>query len=392
MNMQIRLIFIFTLAAFCIGLSEFIIIGIVGNLIEQLNLTLSQVGLFISIYALGISLGAPILTVLTRNTKAKILFIILLLLFSIFNILLVSTKIFYLLLLFRACSGIIHGIFFSVASAEIPSLISQEKASLAIALMFSGLTIAMVIGVPASMYVVQLTDWHSPFIIIALISFIASLLIIKYLPTDFGYKTSLNRKFKVREILNFKMIGLYIITFFGFGGGFYFYSYIEPWLTQVNKMTIYQASISFIIIGIGSLLGNILGGLLPQKFKINLIFYSILILQISSLIIMNFKINFYITQLALFLWSVSTFSIAPIVQTLAISNFTSIYPRISASFNVAAFNLGISFSSYISTLNIDSFGLEQLPIGAIFLIILSLPIVYIIFNLSNKNISLISSK
>uniref|UniRef100_UPI00148EF532 MFS transporter n=1 Tax=Acinetobacter oleivorans TaxID=1148157 RepID=UPI00148EF532 len=166
----------------------------------------------------------------------------------------------------------------------------------------------------------------------------------------------------------------------------------EPWLTQVNKMTIYQTSISFTIIGIGSLLGNILGGILPQKFKINLIFYSILILQIISLITMNFKINFYVTQLALFLWSVSAFSIAPIVQTLAISSFTSIYPRVSASFNVAAFNLGISFSSYISTLNINSLGLEQLPIGSIFLIILSLPIVYIIFNLSNKNISLISSK
>ena len=332
MGKNFKTIFIFSLAAFAIGLSEFVVIGIIGNLLNEFNITLSQAGLIISVYALGISLGAPTLTYLTRKLNSKPLCVTLLFSFTLLNLLTISTHIFALLLFFRACSGVIHGTFFSIASAEVPKLVGEEKAPMAIALMFSGLTVAMVIGVPISMYMVNILSWYFPFIVISILSMISALLMMKYLPQNFGISiTKLSFK-ELPKTFDLKILGLYAITFFGFGGGFYFYSYIEPWLSQNAHMSIYQIGLTFGIIGFGSLFGNILGGILPQKIKIKNILYLLLIIQIISLILLSIVSNFIVIQFVLLFWSISTFSLAPIVQTIAVTYSSNLLPRISASF------------------------------------------------------------
>lgn len=390
MDNPFKIISIFSLAAFAIGLSEFIVIGIIGFLLTEFNITLSQAGLLISLYALGISLGAPTVTYLTRQLNSKTLCIALLLFFAFLNLSSIFTQSFTLLLILRACSGVIHGTFFSIASAEVPSLVGTKKAAMAIALMFSGLTIAMVIGVPLCMYLVSLTSWIFPFVVISILSVLCSLLMLSYLPKNFGITTqastsSSSNKVKTSDV---KILGLYAITFFGFGGGFYFYSYIEPWLSKIVHISLYQIGFTLGIIGFGSLLGNILGGLLPQKLQIRNALSLLIIVQVICLALLSWTTHLISIQFILLFWSISTFSLAPMVQALAVTYSSNLSARISASFNVAAFNLGISFSSYISTLSIQHYGLEKLPLGGTFLVLCALPLVLLVFKYPEKNIQL----
>ena len=119
-------IFTFSLAAFAIGLSEFIVIGVLGNIMSAFDVTLSEAGLLVSIYALGISIGAPIVTYLTHHINAKSLCIGLLALFSALGLATSLTTNFVVLLLLRAFSGIVHGTFFSVASASVSELVPKK--------------------------------------------------------------------------------------------------------------------------------------------------------------------------------------------------------------------------------------------------------------------------
>lgn len=379
MEKQFKMVSIFSLATFAIGLSEFVIIGIIGHLLTEFNITLSQAGLLISTYALGISLGAPTVTYLTRKLNSKPLCITLLFFFSLLNLFSIFTQSFTLLLILRTFSGVIHGTFFSVASADISHIVGAKKASMAIALMFSGLTIAMVIGVPLSMYMVSLTSWIFPFVVVSVLSLFCALLMLNYLPKNFGILVKTYSPVNKSRIFDYKIIGLYTITFFGFGGGFYFYSYIEPWLSKIAHMSLYQIGITFGVIGFGSLLGNILGGILPQKLKIRNALSLLIIVQAICLILLLGVPSFIFIQSILLFWSIATFSLAPMVQTLAVTYSSNLPHRVSSSFNVAAFNLGISFSSYISTLNIQHYGLEKLPLGSIFLTLCTLPLVLLIF-------------
>lgn len=393
MEKWFKTISIFSLAAFAIGLSEFIVIGIIGNLINALNITLSQAGLIISVYALGISLGAPTLTYLTRNFNSKMLCVVLLLVFSVLSLLTISTQVFALLLIFRACSGIVHGTFFSIASAEVPNFVDKEKVPMAIALMFSGLTIAMVIGVPLCMYIVSISDWFFPFLLISILSFICALLMLKYFPKCLSVLSPIAPLEKAHQKVDLHILGLYAITFFGFGGGFYFYSYIEPWLSQMVQMPIYQIRLTFVCIGFGSLAGNILGGILQQKIKLKNALSLLILIQVICLILLPVAIpHFMLIQLVLVVWSISIFSLAPMVQTLAVTYSSNLPPRISASLNVAAFNFGISFFSYLSTLNIQYYGLEKLPIGGAFFVVCTLPVILFLFKITKKDNNSIAVK
>ena len=157
-----------TISAFAIGTTEFVIVGLVPTIAEQLAISLPSAGLLVSIYALGVAVGAPVLTALTGRFPRKQLLVALMVLFTAGNILAWQAPDYTTLVIARLLTGLAHGVFFSIGSTIATSLVPKEKAASAIAIMFGGLTVALVTGVPLGTFIGQHFDWRETFLAVSL--------------------------------------------------------------------------------------------------------------------------------------------------------------------------------------------------------------------------------
>lgn len=368
---------ILALTTFAAGLSEFIVIGLLVQIAETFNVTLSQSGLLVVVYALGISIGAPLLTLLTLKFNARSLSVILIFGFAILSLLTTVVKGFVILLLIRLASGLFHGAYFSITIASLPTLFNVKQTTMAIAIMFSGLTVAMVLGVPIGITLASTLGWQTPFVLIGIVSGVSAIALWKVLPKSFG-NTDDERPTLVlfNSLKNKNIYHPYGITLFAFGGGFVFFTYAEPWLSTIAGLSGDAVALTFGLVGVGALVGNIMGGVLSQKFGRYPTLTAIILLQVISLIFLFIKTSFIPIFLFLFLWSVGAFAVAPIVQDLAISLSKDINTRFTSSLNITAFNIGLSMSSYLATWQVSMNNMAFLPLIAGVLIAISLPICF----------------
>ena len=174
-------LFALMLSAFAIGTTEFVIVGLIPTVAQDLSVSLPSAGLLVSLYALGVAVGAPILTALTGRVPRKNLLLGLMLLFTIGNLVAWQSPNYTSLIIARILTGLAHGVFFSIGSTIATSLVPREKAASAIALMFTGLTVALVTGVPLGMFIGQHFGWRMTFLAVAalgLLAFVGSLIFI----------------------------------------------------------------------------------------------------------------------------------------------------------------------------------------------------------------------
>ncbi|CAM6622480.1 MFS transporter [Enterobacter intestinihominis] len=159
-----------TISAFAIGTTEFVIVGLVPTIAEQLAISLPSAGLLVSIYALGVAVGAPVLTALTGRFARKKLLVALMVLFTAGNILAWQAPDYTTLVIARLLTGLAHGVFFSIGSTIATSLVPKEKAASAIAILFGGLTVALVTGVPLGTFIGQHFGWRETFLAVSLLA------------------------------------------------------------------------------------------------------------------------------------------------------------------------------------------------------------------------------
>ena len=168
-------LFALTLSAFAIGTTEFVIVGLIPTIANQLQVSLPSAGLLVSLYALGVAIGAPVLTALTGRVPRKTLLLALMLLFIGGNLLAWQAPGYGTLILARILTGLAHGVFFSVGSTIATGLVSRDKAASAIAIMFAGLTVALVTGVPLGTWIGQHFGWRETFLAVSLLGVVALL-------------------------------------------------------------------------------------------------------------------------------------------------------------------------------------------------------------------------
>jgi predicted MFS family arabinose efflux permease len=166
-------LFALTLSAFAIGTTEFVIVGLLPTIASQLQVTLPSAGLLVSLYALGVAIGAPLLTAMTGKFPRKWLLVGLMALFTLGNLLAWQAPDYGTLILARVLTGLAHGVFFSIGSTIATSLVPKEKAATAIAIMFTGLTVALVTGVPLGTWIGQLFGWRETFLVVSALGLIA---------------------------------------------------------------------------------------------------------------------------------------------------------------------------------------------------------------------------
>ena len=335
------------IGGFGIGMTEFVIMGILPNVAGDLGVSIPKAGHFIAAYALGVVVGAPILTGLAGKWPSHKILMLLMVWFTIFNTLSAFANSYETLLIARFLSGLPHGAFFGIGAVVAAKLAKPGKSAQAISMMFTGLTLANVIGVPLGTYFGQHFSWNVSFLMVGFVGVLAIISIIFWMP-DLPKSSSngLRKDLKVFKRLELWMVVL--LTTIGTGGFFAWYSYIAPLITNVAGHPESMVSYAMIIAGIGMVVGNLLGGKLAEIFSPIYAVLISLVLMVIVLISNTFLADDKIAILVLtFIISMVAFTLATPIQ-LAMIHTAKGSEMLGSSMNQSAFNMGNAFGAFFA--------------------------------------------
>ncbi|WP_080846988.1 MFS transporter [Cytobacillus gottheilii] len=348
------------ISAFAIGTTEFISVGLLPLIAEDLNISLPIAGLTVSVYALGVTIGAPILTSLTSAVPRKTLLIWIMIIFIIGNMIAAAAVNIEILLIARLISAFSHGVFMSIGSTIAASLVPEHKRAGAISIMFTGLTVATVTGVPFGTFLGQHFGWRLAFIAIVIIGVISlisnSVLIPGNLPR--GKATKITEQFKLFK--NGQLIQVFLITALGYGGTFVVFTYLSPLLQDVTGFEENTVALLLLIYGIAIAIGNMTGGKLANTNPLRALLYMFII-QAIILFILPFSASNKIAGLVTILFmGLFAFMNVPGLQSYVVILAERYVPAavdVASAVNIAAFNAGIAIGSYAGGLISDQLGL-----------------------------------
>lgn len=339
-----------TIGAFAIGMTEFIIMGLLPEVAESLKVSIPLTGLLITGYALGVAFGAPIITIATHRMKRKQLLLFLMILFIAGNLLAALAPNYGVLMIARIVAALTHGSFFGVGSIIAAGLVPKEKRAGAIAIMFTGLTLANILGVPIGTFIGQAYGWRSTFWTITVIGLIALIGIAVLVPEVEATSSSLKQELGV-----LRRPAVYVallMTTFGFGGVFTAFTYISPILTDITKFPTNFISYILVLFGVGITLGNIIGGKLADR-KLMPSLLGILVVLAIVLAVFSITDQYKVPALiTIFILGIAAFGTVPGLQ-LHMLNTAKEAPTLASTLNIAAFNLGNALGAYIGGVVID---------------------------------------
>mgnify|MGYP003574937561 FL=1 len=328
-----------TLGGLGIGITEFVMMGLLPDIAKDLSITIPEAGHLISAYALGVVVGAPLLAIIAAKYPPKYILLSLMGLFTLFNAISAFAPSYTTLFIARFFSGLPHGAFFGVGSVVASRIAPKGKEAQAVSLMFAGLTIANLFGVPLGTFVGHNYSWRYSFAIVAVVGII-TLLSLKYwlpflpAPKNKDLKTELSFFAKREAWIIILMISI------GTGGLFCWISYINPLMTKVAGFA--ESSVTYILMlaGFGMLVGNFVGGYLADKFSPAKACISLLLAMCSILVIVFFvSSNPILALITTFLTGAIAFASAAPIQMLMIRTAKD-SEMIAASASQASFNIG----------------------------------------------------
>jgi len=346
------------ISAFSIGTAEFVMAGVLPNIASTFSVSISVAGWLMTAYAIGVMVSAPILTAVTILLPRKYVLIGLMSLFVLGNIISALASNYSVLMAGRVISALCHGAFFGVGAVVAAEVVSPERKGRAIALMFTGLTLANVLGVPMGTFLGQNFGWRSMFWVISLLGTIGMIGIAFLLPYQ---KVVSTIKLK-QELVMFKHPQVWLslfVTAFGFGGLFASFAYIAPMMTEVAGFSADSLFGLLVLFGLGLVSGNMIGGRAGDKALVPAICILMLLLGITLFV---FTFTSHVQSLAaitLFLLGVFGFSIVSPVQAQVIKEAKDAATLASAT-NISFFNVGIAAGTYLGGLTIHlGFGLTS---------------------------------
>ncbi|WP_062265814.1 MFS transporter [Endozoicomonas arenosclerae] len=339
-----------TLSAFAIGTTEFVIVGLIPTMASDLNVTLPSAGLLVSLYAAGVAIGAPLLTALTGKWQRKQVLLAVMTLFVAGNLLAWQAPNYNSLIIARIITGLAHGVFFSIGSTIATGLVTKEKAASAIAIMFTGLTVALVTGVPLGTYIGQTMGWQSTFLVVALLGMIALIGSAIWVPGNLKQppETRLSAQFKV--LTQPRLILVYAITALGYGGTFTAFTYLAPILENVTGFSAHWISLILLVYGVSVAIGNIWGGKMADRMgpvnALKIIFTGLA----AILFVFNLTAHHPVAAvITILVWGAFAFGNVPGLQVYVVTLAEKCTPDsvdVASGLNIAAFNIGIAFGSW----------------------------------------------
>lgn len=340
-----------TLGAFAIGMTEFIIMGLLPEVAANLQVSIPMAGLLITGYALGVAIGAPFITIATHRLPRKALLLLLMMIFIAGNALAALAPNYTVLMVARILAALTHGSFFGVGSVIASQLVPKEKRAAAIAIMFTGLTLANILGVPIGTFFGQAYGWRSTFWLITVIGIIALIGIIVLVPKVKSASASLSQELGVlrRPTVHVALL----MTVFGFGGVFTAFTYIAPILVDITGFSPSSVSYILVLFGVGITLGNIYGGKLADRALLPSLLGILLLLAVVLALFSLTDQNKVTALITVFILGVAAFGTVPGLQ-LHMLNMAKEAPTLASTLNIAAFNLGNAMGAYVGGVVIEA--------------------------------------
>lgn len=362
--------------AFGIGTTEFIIMGLLTQVSQDLGISIPTAGTLISGYAFGVAVGAPVLTLLTRHWPRKQLLLSLMLIFIAGNVAAVFAPNYGSLMAARVLTSLTHGTFFGVGAVVATSLVPKDKQASAIALMFSGLTLATLLGVPAGTWIGQHFGWRMAFAAVAVVGVVALGILALFVPRDLKQSAPAALRDELSVLASTPLwLGLGM-TVFGFGGVFALYTYVEPLLSQITHMGNTGVAITLLLFGAGSAVGNIAGGKLADRGVVRALWITlgglvaVLVLGRWAFGQSSAVAMAYVAALGV----VAFATVAP-MQMRVMQGVGSQGATLASSLNISAFNLGNALGAWVGGSLIAGAGLLSIAWGAAALSALGLVLV-----------------
>ncbi|WP_421333541.1 MFS transporter [Aeromonas sp. 603607] len=367
-------LFALTLSAFAIGTTEFVIVGLIPTIAEQLNVSLPSAGLLVSLYALGVAIGAPLLTALTGKVPRKWLLVGLMALFTAGNLLAWQAPGYESLIVARILTGLAHGVFFSVGSTIATGLVAKEKAASAIAIMFSGLTVALVTGVPLGTWIGQVFGWRETFLVVSLLGLIAMVGSLLLIPSNLPKGAASTIREQLSVLTKKPLLLVYAKTALGYGGAFTAFTFLAPILQQVSGFSAGVVSLILLVYGVSVAVGNIWGGKLADKMgplpALKLLFAGLALVLLALTFTAPHPVLAVLTVLV---WGAFAFGNVPGLQVLVVKQAELHTPKavdVASGLNIAAFNVGIALGSVVGGFVVEHLGLMHTPwIGALIVLL-----------------------
>ena len=338
-----------SLGGLTIGITEFVMMGILPDVASDLKVSIPIAGYLISAYALGVVIGAPLLVIMARNYPPKKTLLILAAMLAFFNSLSIIVPNYEFFFLTRLLSGLPHGAFFGVGAVVASRLADKGKEAQAISIMFAGLTIANLIGVPIGTYIGHHLSWRYTFILIGFFGILTFISLYFWMPN----LHSNDRVSMKKQMQLFKKIEAWLvilITAIGVGGLFCWISYIAPLLTDISGFDAADVPYILILAGAGMVVGNIVGGKLadtfpPDKTLITLFF----IMALDLAMVFLFSYNPYVSLLLVFTTGFVSFTFIASIQMLMIQIAVGAEMIASAAIQ-ASFNIGNALGAFLGGL------------------------------------------
>ena len=379
--------------AFAIGSTEFISVGLMPLIVNSFHVTLAQAGLTVSLYAIGVTIGAPLLTVLTGKWNRKYLMIVIMLLFIIGNLVAAFALSFSMLLAGRIISALAHGLFMSVSSVIAADVVEPNKRASAIAIMFTGLTVATVTGVPLGTFIGQQTNWHFTFVFIAIIGALGLIANLFLIPKHLPIPGVVDLRGIIRIFKNKFLLGSFIVTALGYGGTFAAYTYLTPILEDKIGYSAHAVVLLLVVYGIMVAIGNTIGGHFSNKqpLKSLSLMFGLLSLSLVFLFVAILINQLILATLATLVLGLFSFMNVPGLQLYVVQLAEEYTPKditLASAFNIAAFNIGIAFGSFVGAQVTKSIGVTYTPIFGAIIVLLAVFLVLQLLHITRKTSSL----
>lgn len=326
------------IGAFAIGTTEFSPMGLLPNIANDLGVSIPSAGLLITGYALGVMIGAPIMTLWLGGYARRNALILLMAIFTIGNLIAAFAPSYMSLMGARLITSLNHGAFFGIGSVVAASVVPANKQASAVASMFMGLTIANIGGVPLATWVGQNIGWRMSFLAISALGLITMLALWKALPVgSVGQKPNIKMELKV--LTRLPVVLALLTTVFGASAMFTLYTYIAPSLVEFTHASPSFITMMLVLIGIGFSLGNHFGGKFADVSmdKTLIGFLGLLIgLMVIFPILAQTQLG---AAIGLVLWGTAAFAIVPPLQ-MRVMSVAREASGLASSVNIGAFNLG----------------------------------------------------
>ncbi|MBX5170228.1 MFS transporter [Rhizobium sp. NZLR1b] len=362
---------VLALSSFAIGTTEFVIMGLLPEVAADLSVSIPQAGWLVTGYALAVAIGAPVMAVSTAKLKRRTALIALMAFFIAGNLLCALASDYWVLMIARVVTALCHGAFFGIGSVVAAGLVAEDRKARAVALMFTGLTLANVLGVPLGTAIGQAYGWRATFGVVTVIGVVTILGLIAILPRD---KQQENGSI-LREIAALRNGRLWLAlstTVFFAASMFALFTYIAPLLRDVTGVSPEGVTWTLFLIGLGLTIGNLVGGKLAD-WRLGATLAGVFAAIALTSIVFSYTSRFFIpAEITLFLWALASFAAVPALQVGVVS-FGKDAPNLVSTINIGAFNTGNALGAWVGGLVIDAgFDLTRVPLAAALMALIGL--------------------